>query len=906
VASTSPSSPTGGSGGVKVATAYVEIQADLSSMDKDVQDSLDRAGKSAEKAGEDMGKGISSGISKEVDSALSRDLPASLDKASQDTEKAGQAMGKKLSAGISEAVDKDVKSAFTRVGDMAQMAGQEAGQKFKSAVQAGDPLAPMVEGLDKVKGKAGELQGDLSKLGTGIGGGVQDFVGKVGGGLDTARDSVGKVMTSVNQLTDSFQQSGDAGDGAFSSVSGTLATLGGPILKIIALLMTVKDVSDQLEKKFAWFKTLNDDFKNNPINSFFSGIFGDDDNKNPASGGSGSLSNLPSDFGGKTSGPRASIGGLLLPGGGGGGGGGGGSGGGGGGGGGGGSAPSASAGGGGGPGGISGLLLPRSGTGGVSQQGNPLQAMLPGGGAPTGAPVGQTGPGHEGWRSATRQIIQQYGPTVGIPPSAYGKWETDILNQIKLESAGNSRADNPTDSNGRGGQQHVSGLLQYLPSTYNAHNISGRDYMDPLGQIAATLHYAPRTPDGFPLHGQYNSIGEGHGFEVGGQVDKDGPAYLHEGEHVLDKSDVANAGGQSAVYDMRNQMATGGPDSDSGTPPPDDGLNSPNRTEGYMPAVASNPGGVAGTSSLAKFFSLGNQVAAGLVDTGASAAQMAASAAISAGTMGAGAAAGPASSFGIQMAASLAKRGISYGFQMGAILADAAVEQLFPFGAPRWIGYDYTSFVPSAAMGIGVTTAEKAIQQAIGGGAGQKPGEAAPGSVGSSISPMDASSPGQQAGGPVNPGLLPGTQPATPPTPKIGDTPSGVSPPGAPAAAPAMGPAAVGPAPAGPVTSPLSGLGQGAKGFSPETVGPAPPPFSPSAVLGFDEGGWWPSDTMGINTTGRPELVLSPQHLDEMATKPSSTRGGDVYNISGMSPDDVMNEVDRRKKLAALRHSVRY
>ncbi|MGV7687133.1 hypothetical protein PJN34_23295 [Mycobacterium kansasii] len=102
--------------------------------------------------------------------------------------------------------------------------------------------------------------------------------------------------------------------------------------------------------------------------------------------------------------------------------------------------------------------------------------------------------------------------------------------------------------------------------------------------------------------------------------------------------------------------AAGGPDGvraavqaaidNPGAGTPDDALA---RTLGYLPAAAEgNAGGVAGTSSLAGLFDLGNQAVSGLIDTGASAAQMAVSAAVTgaaaAGSFGAGAAAGPAAS----------------------------------------------------------------------------------------------------------------------------------------------------------------------------------------------------------------------------------------------------------------------
>ncbi|NBO21192.1 MAG: hypothetical protein EBU97_04505, partial [Rhodobacteraceae bacterium] len=130
------------------------------------------------------------------------------------------------------------------------------------------------------------------------------------------------------------------------------------------------------------------------------------------------------------------------------------------------------------------------------------------------------------------------------------------------------------------------------------------------------------------------------------------------------------------------------------------------RSGGFVPVAAGNTG-VAGTSSIAGILNMGSEFAGSLIDTGASMAQTAVSAAITAGaaagTFGAAAPAAPAgaaaANFGIQVAANIAKRGVSYGFQLAGIGADALIAQLFPFGAPRWIGYDYTQFLPQMGLG---------------------------------------------------------------------------------------------------------------------------------------------------------------------------------------------------------------
>jgi hypothetical protein len=139
--------------------------------------------------------------------------------------------------------------------------------------------------------------------------------------------------------------------------------------------------------------------------------------------------------------------------------------------------------------------------------------------APSAAPAAATrqyapaGSGAEGWRNTVSQVVAQYAPKVGIPANQQGNWVNAIVSQIDTESKGQAGADNPHDSNGRGGTQHVAGLLQYLPSTYanSAQRLTGNpDMMDPVSQIAGAL-LASRGPNGEPT-----GIGNGIGWGPGG------------------------------------------------------------------------------------------------------------------------------------------------------------------------------------------------------------------------------------------------------------------------------------------------------------------------------------------------------------------------------------------------------
>lgn len=179
-----------------------------------------------------------------------------------------------------------------------------------------------------------------------------------------------------------------------------------------------------------------------------------------------------------------------------------------------------------------------------------------------------------------------------------------------------------------------------------------------------------------------------------------------EDEPGWDSATMGNKSG--AIHGATNGAAPG--------PTQADEAIGSNRTEGFIPVAASN-GGVAGTSMFSALLNMGAEATNGAIDAAAQAAQLAVSAGAAAGTMGAGAAAGPAASMGIQMGSAMAKRGVSYGFQMAGIVGDALIEQLFPFGAPRWIGYDYTDFAPGGGGGgqpLGITTGEEATNEVLG------------------------------------------------------------------------------------------------------------------------------------------------------------------------------------------------
>jgi len=405
----------------------------------------------------------------------------------------------------------------------------------------------------------------------------------------------------------------------------------------------------------------------------------------------------------------------------------------------------------------------------------------------------------------------------------------------------------------------------------------------------------PRGATGPPLSSGTYPVGQSYkdvySHDTGGPITEDELAKLHAGEHVLTAPDVHAMGGQDAVSDFRAGLGRRGTGpgaevADQAGQGVGDALDAM-RTAGFVPAAAGQQT-VAGTSFVAGMLNLGNEAVGGLIDAGAAAAQQAASMAASAGSFGAGGAAGGAAAgIGIQMAANEAKRAATYGFQLASIGADALIEQMFPFTPPRWIGYDYTKFMPHINVGqIATTSVEKAMAAQQGKTLG----------------------PGQQPGGPVAPGQLPGMAGPGAPTPKFGEhtrvpapeeTPPGLGEPGQVAAgiqagmaAPAAAAPTVAPPPPPPPPSAPAQSGPGAASSS---------PFS-SLFQEFDEGGWLMPNQPAINTTSRPELVLSPQQLD-------AARGGwgrgDTYHITAVNAEDVAKQIDTRKRLAMMRYSGR-
>lgn len=147
----------------------------------------------------------------------------------------------------------------------------------------------------------------------------------------------------------------------------------------------------------------------------------------------------------------------------------------------------------------------------------------------------QNGPGAEGWKSAVKKALRKNG----LPTSA--AYVNAWLRQIATESGGNEHAINGWDSNAAAG--HPSkGLLQTIDSTFNAYAFPGHhNIWKGYDNILAAINYAKNR---YGATGMLSVIGHGHGYELGGLIDRDGMYRIGEGnkpEMVIPLTNVPRA-----------------------------------------------------------------------------------------------------------------------------------------------------------------------------------------------------------------------------------------------------------------------------------------------------------------------------------------------------------------------------
>lgn len=145
----------------------------------------------------------------------------------------------------------------------------------------------------------------------------------------------------------------------------------------------------------------------------------------------------------------------------------------------------------------------------------------------------QNGPGVEGWRSALKKALRKNGlPTNATYVNAW-------LRQIATESGGNEHAIGGNDGLADG---NATGLLQTKPGTFNHYAFPGHhNIMKGYDNMLAAINYAKNR---YGATGMLGVIGHGHGYELGGLIDRDGMYRIGEGnkpEMVIPLTNVPRA-----------------------------------------------------------------------------------------------------------------------------------------------------------------------------------------------------------------------------------------------------------------------------------------------------------------------------------------------------------------------------
>lgn len=549
--------------------------------------------------------------------------------------------------------------------------------------------------------------------------------------------------------------------------------------------------------------------------------------------------------------------------------------------------------------------------------GGPPTGLTGGGGGnalpPTAAPSGfkpPAGSGPEGWRPLVQSQLAQYGPQFGITNTK--AWEDAIIRQIGTESSGDPGAVNNYDSNAAAGTPS-KGLLQFIQPTFAANNVSGGNFMDPAAQIAAIIPYV-KNRWGIGADGSPNRIGRGTNYDQGGVLPPGYTVVMNatgQPELVLNPQQQQDVG--AAIQGPPQNPGAVMPGLPGGAPQDPNAPQDPGaaRTQGYIPAAAGSTA-VAGTSAYAGFLNMGAEAINGLIDQAAS--------------MGGGAAnaVAPGAGMAISMGAGVAKRAVSYGFQMAGIAGDALIEQLFPFGAPRWIGSSNpTAFMPQMpGQKAAVTTGEKAQAATV-----QRTG------FDPNMSRTELPPQPFDPGGPVQPNQMPGAggEPPTAGPPKPGSLPAPGQASVQPSAAPGAG------TPGG---KPLAGLGGAAIGMpganpamgapgaatpSGGTLGIGAPQapgalgglnvagaggFNPLSLL-FDDGGILEPGMVGVNMSKQPEPVFSGaqwKNMEQAAANHSS--GGHDFSVTFNGPvggdaNDIARQIQDKQRLAVMQYAGR-
>lgn len=212
------------------------IHDDLSKVGTKAKDTFTNLGKSfttaLSKAGTDGGKSLTDSLNqatKNIQSEPIRQFVKTANDASTSVKNLGSAFVDLKSGNVSGALDK-ANNSLKNIEDSAKKAGFDL-------EHLGVPAAA-TDGLAKLNSTTNDLGKHLEEARGGI-----ERLGKSGGGLSGLVSKLGEV--------------------------GVIAA------SIKEALNGIKDADNWLENKMPWYKGLDEQFKNNPMNSWFKGIFGD-------------------------------------------------------------------------------------------------------------------------------------------------------------------------------------------------------------------------------------------------------------------------------------------------------------------------------------------------------------------------------------------------------------------------------------------------------------------------------------------------------------------------------------------------------------------------------------------------------------------------------------------------------
>lgn len=166
-----------------------------------------------------------------------------------------------------------------------------------------------------------------------------------------------------------------------------------------------------------------------------------------------------------------------------------------------------------------------------------VESHLPFGGSGHEGGGGTPGGGVQQWDGMVRRILREKGYDESLAPT--------VLRRMQQESGGNPDAINNWDINAQNGQ-NSRGLMQIIPSTFEAHKDPGFDNIyDPEANIRASMNYAVSRYGSLPA--AYDRAG---GYALGGVL----PARLYDTGGVLPHGGTAvNMSGADEVVFTNEQ-----------------------------------------------------------------------------------------------------------------------------------------------------------------------------------------------------------------------------------------------------------------------------------------------------------------------------------------------------------------